>query len=85
MDNFYNHLQEVADQTTKKDVAFVLGNRNAKVGTDTYKDWRLVQMTHCNPESNETGQVTHCNPETNQTTGEKHCDLESNEAGLGLL
>ena len=39
VDNFYQQLQEIIDQTPKKDILFAQGDGNAKVERDTRADW----------------------------------------------
>ena len=38
VDNFYRQLQEIIDQTPKKDILVVQGDWNAKVGRDAQAD-----------------------------------------------
>ena len=39
VDNFYRQLQEIIDQTPKKDILVVQENWNAQVGRDAQADW----------------------------------------------
>ncbi|KAM7430258.1 hypothetical protein ABFA07_019000 [Porites harrisoni] len=48
VEDFYDHLQEILDQSPKKDILVVLGDWNAKVGEDAFKElerhlWTLLQ------------------------------------------
>ena len=52
---FYDHLQEILDQSPKKDILVVLGHWNAKVGEDAFKNWKGTCGRYCNPETNERG------------------------------
>ncbi|XP_012934855.1 uncharacterized protein LOC106011070, partial [Aplysia californica] len=52
---FYDQIQEVIDQTPKKDIIVVQGDWNAKVGKDAYKNWKGTCGQYCNSESNERG------------------------------
>ena len=52
---FYDHLQEILDQSPKKDILVVLGDWNAKVGEDAFKNWKGTCGRYCNPETNERG------------------------------
>ena len=42
--DFYEQLQEVLDQTPKKDILVVQGDWNAKIGEDAYENW-IVEDT----------------------------------------
>ena len=52
---FYDHLQEILDQSPKKDILVVLGDWNAKVGEDAFKNWKGTCGRYWNPETNERG------------------------------
>ena len=39
VDNFYQQLHEIIDQTPKKDILVVQGDWNARVGRDAKADW----------------------------------------------
>ena len=52
VDHFYQQLQETIDQIPKKDILVVLGDWNAKVGTDAQADWGEVCGPYCNVETN---------------------------------
>ena len=54
-DNFCQQLQEIIDQTPKKDFVVVQGNWNAKVRRDAQADWGDVCGSYCNAETNERG------------------------------
>jgi len=53
--DFYDHLQEILDQSLKKDILVVLGDWNAKVGEDAFKNWKGTFGRYCNPETYERG------------------------------
>ena len=53
VENFYDHLQEILDQSPKKDILVVLGDWNSKVGEDAFKTWKGTCGRYCNPETNE--------------------------------
>ena len=55
VEDFYDHLQEILDQSPKKDILVVLGDWNAKVGEDAFKNWKGTCGRCCNPEANERG------------------------------
>ena len=55
IEDFYDQLQEIIDQTPKKDIIVVQGDWNAKVGEDACKDWEGTCGRYCNKESNERG------------------------------
>ena len=40
IEDFYDQLQEVIDQTPKKDIFVVQGDWNAKIGEDASKNWK---------------------------------------------
>ena len=52
---FYQQLQETIDQIPKKDILFVQGDWNAKVGKGAQADWGEVCGPYCNVETNERG------------------------------
>ena len=54
-DNFCQQLQEIIDQTPKKDFVVVQGNWNAKVGRGAQADRGDVCGSYCNAETNERG------------------------------
>ena len=53
--DFCDHLIEVLDQSPKRDILVVLGNWNAKVGEDVFKNWTGTCGCYCNTETNERG------------------------------
>ena len=53
VEDFYDHLQEILDQFPKKDILVALGDWNAKVGEDVFKNWKGTCGRYCNPETNE--------------------------------
>ena len=53
VDQFYQQLQEIIDQTPKKDILVEQGDWNAKVGKDAKADWGEVCGPYCNVETNE--------------------------------
>ena len=55
MQDFYEQLQEVLDQTLKKDILVVKGDWNAKRGEDAYENWIDTCGRYCNTKSNERG------------------------------
>ena len=55
VEDFYEQLQEVLDQTPKKDILVVQGDWNAKIGEDAYENWIGTCGRYCNTKSNERG------------------------------
>ena len=55
VEDFYERLQEILDQSPKKDILVVLGDWNAKVGEDALKNWKGTCGRYCNRETNERG------------------------------
>ncbi|XP_062591872.1 craniofacial development protein 2-like [Saccostrea cucullata] len=55
LDDFYNQLQEIIDETPKKDILVVQGDWNAKVGIDAQAIWKDICGPSCNPTRNERG------------------------------
>ena len=47
-EKFYDHLQNVIDQTLKKDVLVVQGDWSAKVGKDAYENRQGICRPFCN-------------------------------------
>ncbi|XP_062599213.1 craniofacial development protein 2-like [Saccostrea cucullata] len=45
MDDFYNQLQEIMEETYKKDILVVQGNWKAKAGKDAQAIWRDIILT----------------------------------------
>ena len=54
----YDQLQNVIDQTPKKDILVVKGDWNAKVGRDTCGNWQGICGPFCNDNTNERGPDT---------------------------
>ena len=52
---FFDQLQNVIDQTPKKDILVVQGNWNAKVGKDAYENRQGICGPLCNDDTNERG------------------------------
>ena len=52
---FYEQLQDVIDQTPKKDILVVQGDWNAKVGRDACRNWQGICGPFCNNDTNERG------------------------------
>ena len=55
IEEFYDQLQNVIDQTPKKDILVVQGGWNAKVGKDACGHWRGICGPFCNDDTNERG------------------------------
>ncbi|KAI0225359.1 hypothetical protein LSAT2_023805 [Lamellibrachia satsuma] len=55
VEDFYGQLQEVIEETPKKDSLIVLGDWNAKVGKDAHTNWQDICRHFCNVETNERG------------------------------
>ena len=55
IEKFYDQLQNVIDQTPKKDILFVQGDWNAKVGTDARESWQGLCGPFCNDDTNDRG------------------------------
>ena len=55
VEDFYDQLQEVIDQTPKKDILVVQGDWNAKIGEDACTNWKGTCGRFCNTETNERG------------------------------
>ena len=53
--NFMTSLQNVIDQTSKKDILVVQGDWNAKVGRDACGNWQGICGPFCNDDTNERG------------------------------
>ena len=52
-EHFYDQLQEVVDQTPKKDIIVVWGDWSAKI-EDACKNWKGTCDQNCKPETNKT-------------------------------
>ena len=55
VDHFYQQLQEIIDQTSKKDILVVQVDWNAKVGNDAQAGLEEVCEPYCQVETNERG------------------------------
>jgi len=55
VEDFYEQLQEVIDQTHKKDILIVQGDWNAQVGKEVRKDWPDTCGGHSNEDTNDRG------------------------------
>ena len=55
IEDFYQQLQEVVDQTPKKDIIVVQGDWNAKIGKDAYPNWKGTCGSSCNQSTNDRG------------------------------
>ena len=53
-EHFYDQLQEVVDQTPKKDIIVVWGDWSAKI-EDACKNWKGICDQNCKPETNKRG------------------------------
>ena len=55
IEEFYDQLQNVIDQTPKKDILVVQGDWNAKVGREACGNWQGICGPFCNDDTNERG------------------------------
>ncbi len=55
IEKFYDQLQNVIDQTPKKNILVVQGDWNAKVGRDACGNWQGICGPFCNDDINERG------------------------------
>ena len=55
VEDFYSQLQEVLDESPKKDIIVVQGDWNAKIGEDAVKDWEGICGPNCNTNTNDRG------------------------------
>ena len=55
IEELYDQLQNVIDQTPKKDILFVQGDWNAKVGRDACGNRQGICGPFCNDDTNERG------------------------------
>ena len=55
VEEFCDHLQNVIDQTPKKDTVVVQGDWNAAVGKDVCGNWQGICGPFCNDDTNERG------------------------------
>ena len=58
IEQFYDQLLNVIDQTPKKDILVVQGDWNAKVGKDAYGNWQGICGPLCNDDTNERTQTS---------------------------
>ena len=59
IEEFYDQLENVIDQTPKKDIFVVHGEWNAKVCKDGYENWQGICGPFCNDDTNERGFSCH--------------------------
>ena len=57
-EEFYDQLQNVINQTPKKDILVVKGDWNAKVGRDACGNWQGICGPFCNGDTNERTQIS---------------------------
>ena len=55
MEQFYQQLQKIIDQTSKKNILIVKGGWNVKVGKDAQADLGIICGPYCNDETTERG------------------------------
>ena len=55
VEEFYDQLKNVIDQTLLKDILVVQGDWNAKVGEDVCGNWQGICGSLCNDDTNERG------------------------------
>ena len=55
IEELYDQLQNVIDQTPKKDILVVQGDWNAEVGRDACRNWQGICGPFCNDDTNERG------------------------------
>ena len=55
IEEFHDQLQNVIDQTPKKDILVVQRDWNAKVGKDACENWQGICGPFCNNDRNERG------------------------------
>ena len=55
IEELYDQLQNVIDQTPKKDILVVQGDWSAKVGRDACGNWQGICEFFCNDDTNERG------------------------------
>ena len=55
VEEFYDQLQEILEQTPKKDILVVQGDWNAKVGEDACQTWKGICGRYSNKETNDRG------------------------------
>ena len=52
---FHDQLHNVIDQTSKKYILVLQGDRNAKMGQDAHENWQGICGPFCNEETEERG------------------------------
>ena len=55
VEDFYDQIQEIIDEASKKDIIIVQGDWNAKIGEDAFTDWKDTCGPYCNSTTNERG------------------------------
>ena len=55
IETFYDKIQNVIQNTAKKDILIVQGDWNSKVGVDAHKVWEGTCGINCNPITNDRG------------------------------
>ena len=55
IEDFYSQLDDMIRETPKKDILIILGDWNAKIGTDAYENWSLTMGPYCNDRTNDRG------------------------------
>ena len=55
IEEFYDQLQNVIDQTPKEDILVARGDWNAEVGKDVCENWQGICGAFCNDDTNERG------------------------------
>ena len=55
IEEFYDQLQNVTDQTPKKDIFVEQGDWSAKVGKDASENWQSICGPFCDDDTNERG------------------------------
>ena len=54
IENFYTQLQESINKVYNKDILFIQGEWNTKVGVDSRQEWKLIGPS-CNNTTNDRG------------------------------
>ena len=55
IEEFYDQLQNVIDQTPKKDILVVQGDCNVNVGKNVCENWQGICRLYCDDDMNERG------------------------------
>ena len=55
IEDVYHQVQEVVDETPKRDILVVQGDWNAKIGEDAQEDWEDNCRPYCNATTNDRG------------------------------